>query len=141
MFALRKIWGALFSCNTRFEIRPFALLPMLWSLALSEIISKKHLDNTSQSNFHLPSAKHSLFSGHHLPFWNSGWSQRDVLGRPYVMFWPATLLKLTLLHGCFSCFLNCINGTKSRNASHMHVKKLLHSALNSMPVLFVSIIY
>ena len=23
----RKIWRALFSCNTRFEIRPFALLP------------------------------------------------------------------------------------------------------------------
>ena len=31
---------------------------------------------------------------------------------------PATLLKLTLLHGCFSRFLNCTNGTKSRNASH-----------------------
>ena len=25
---------------------------------------------------------------------------------------PATLLKVTLLHGCFSRFLNCINGTK-----------------------------
>ena len=36
-------------------------------------------------------------------------------------FWlyPATLLKLTLLHGCFSRFLNCINATKSRNAPHM----------------------
>ena len=32
---------------------------------------------------------------------------------------PATLLKVTLLHGCFSRFLNCTNGTKSRNASHM----------------------
>ena len=32
---------------------------------------------------------------------------------------PATLLKLTLLHGCFSCFLNCTNATKSRNASHV----------------------
>ena len=31
----------------------------------------------------------------------------------------ATLLKLTLLHGCFSGFLNCINDTKSRNALHM----------------------
>ena len=30
-----------------------------------------------------------------------------------------TLLKLTLLHGCFSRFLNCANGTKSRNASHL----------------------
>ena len=27
MFAVRKLWRALFSCNTRFEIRPFALLP------------------------------------------------------------------------------------------------------------------
>ena len=31
----------------------------------------------------------------------------------------ATLLKLTLLHECFSRFLNCTNGTKSRNASQM----------------------
>ena len=29
---------------------------------------------------------------------------------------PATLLKLTLLHGCFSRFLNYTNGTKSPNA-------------------------
>ena len=27
---------------------------------------------------------------------------------------------LTLLNGCFSRFLNCANGTKSRNASHMY---------------------
>ena len=31
---------------------------------------------------------------------------------------PATLLQLALLHGCFSCFLNCTNSNKSRNASH-----------------------
>ena len=31
----------------------------------------------------------------------------------------ATLLKLTLLYGCLSRFLNCINGTKSHNASHI----------------------
>ena len=30
---------------------------------------------------------------------------------------PATLLKVTLLHGCFSRLLNCTNGTKSRNTS------------------------
>ena len=30
----------------------------------------------------------------------------------------ATLLKVTVLHGCFSRFLNCANGTKSRKASH-----------------------
>ena len=37
-------------------------------------------------------------------------------------FWhfePATLLKLTLLHGCFARFLNCTNCTKSLKASHM----------------------
>ena len=27
----------------------------------------------------------------------------------------------TLLHGCFSRFLNCTNGTKSRNAQHLIV--------------------
>ena len=32
---------------------------------------------------------------------------------------PATLLKLTILHGCFPLFLNCTNSTKSRNASHI----------------------
>ena len=34
-------------------------------------------------------------------------------------FEPATLLKLTFLHGCFSGFLNCTNGTKLRNAPHI----------------------
>ena len=28
-------------------------------------------------------------------------------------------LKVTLLHGCFSCSLNCTYGTKSRKASHI----------------------
>ena len=32
---------------------------------------------------------------------------------------PETLLKVTLLYGCFSHFLNCTNGTKSRNATHL----------------------
>ena len=31
----------------------------------------------------------------------------------------ATLLKVIFLHGCFSCFLNCTNGTKLCNASYM----------------------
>ena len=34
--------------------------------------------------------------------------------------YPATLLKVTLLHRCFSCFLNCTNGTKSRKTSHIN---------------------
>ena len=32
---------------------------------------------------------------------------------------PATLLKLILLRGCFSRFLNCTNNTKSSNAPHI----------------------
>ena len=32
---------------------------------------------------------------------------------------PATSLKVTLLYGCFSRFLNCENGAKLRKASHM----------------------
>ena len=31
----------------------------------------------------------------------------------------ATLLKLTLARGCISRFVNCTNGTKSRNAPHI----------------------
>ena len=41
-------------------------------------------------------------------------------------FKPATLPKLTLLHGFFSRFLNCKNGTKSRNAPQMVIFKRLH---------------
>ena len=36
-----------------------------------------------------------------------------------VTFKPAPLLKVTFFRGCFSCFLNCTNGTKSRKASHL----------------------
>ena len=31
------------------------------------------------------------------------------------------LQKVTLVHGCFSRFLNCTNGTKSRNASQIFI--------------------
>ena len=31
---------------------------------------------------------------------------------------PATLLKVTLFHGCFSHFFNCTNSAKSRKASY-----------------------
>ena len=34
-------------------------------------------------------------------------------------FKSATLLKVPLLHGCVLCFLNCTNGIKSCNVSHM----------------------
>ena len=32
-------------------------------------------------------------------------------------------LKVTLLYGCFSRFLNCTNGTKSRRTSHISAGK------------------
>ena len=37
---------------------------------------------------------------------------KNTHGRVY-----GTLLKVTLLHGCFSSLLNCINGTKLREVS------------------------
>ena len=45
MFVFRKIWCALFCWNTRFEIRPFALLPtkstkIYWSILKSFLIDK-----------------------------------------------------------------------------------------------------
>ena len=33
---------------------------------------------------------------------------------------PAALLSVALLHGCFSCFLICINDTKLCKASHIY---------------------
>ena len=38
MFVFRGIWRVLFSCNTRFEIRPFALLPTLCSILINLFI-------------------------------------------------------------------------------------------------------
>ena len=32
--------------------------------------------------------------------------------------WPAVLLKITFIQGCFSSFLNCANSTKLRNVIH-----------------------
>ena len=43
-----------------------------------------------------------------------------------------TLLKVTLLHGCFSRFLNCTNGTKSRKTSHIYLACLTHSLKASL---------
>ena len=37
--------------------------------------------------------------------------------------WPATLLKVTLLHGCFSRFWNCSNGTKLRKGTHLSISE------------------
>ena len=40
---------------------------------------------------------------------------------------PATLLKVTLLHGRFLGFLNCTNGTKLCKASHVFSKFVFES--------------
>ena len=42
-------------------------------------------------------------------------------------------LKLTLLHGCFSRFLNCTNITKSRNASHIPLTAKSLFQLSNVP--------
>ena len=49
---------------------------------------------------------------------------------------PATLLNVTLLHGWFSRFLNCKNGTKSRNRSQLYpeIHKVLPLILTKFQV-------
>ena len=45
-----------------------------------------------------------------------------------------TLLRLTLLYGCFSRFLNCTNGTKSHNAPHIEPKLFTHTIFTVPPI-------
>ena len=44
MFVFRKIWRALFSWNTRFEIRPFALLPTkrCWCCEIMNVLQNQY---------------------------------------------------------------------------------------------------
>ena len=49
MFVFRKIWCALFSCYLRFEIHPFALLPM--NYASNSCLHRKYVIPEMQS-FH-----------------------------------------------------------------------------------------
>ena len=44
------------------------------------------------------------------------------------------LLLVTLLHGCFSRFLNCTNGTKPRNASHIMNENAFHFIYLKLPL-------
>ena len=50
MFVFRKIWPALFSQNTRFEIRPFALLPANSSTRAFQSIHALHKQQFCWSN-------------------------------------------------------------------------------------------
>ena len=44
-----------------------------------------------------------------------------------------TLLKVSLLHGCFSRFLNCTNCTKSRKVVHINLEQELVAISASAP--------
>ena len=46
---------------------------------------------------------------------------KNTHGGVLILVKPATLLKLIFLHGCSSRFLNCTNGTKSRNTTHISI--------------------
>ena len=50
---------------------------------------------------------------------------KNTHGGVLTLVQAATLLKSTLLHGCFSRFLNCPNGTKSVNAPHMSYDSII----------------
>ena len=51
MFVFLKTWCALFSCNTRFEIRPFALLPTILSPLLQFYLLKNYKKTSRFSVF------------------------------------------------------------------------------------------
>ena len=56
-------------------------------------------------------------------------TQKSLMEKCHLFKLLATLLKVTLLHGCFSRFLNSKYGTKSCNVSHIVVT----SKLRQMP--------
>ena len=47
---------------------------------------------------------------------------------------PATLLKVTLLHECFSRFLNCTNCIKLRKTSHIKHKNSYEFVMKNISV-------
>ena len=46
-------------------------------------------------------------------------NMKNTHGGVLILVRLQALLKSTLLHGYFSCFLNCTNGTTSHNAPHL----------------------
>ena len=49
MFVFQKIWRALFFCNSRFEIRPFVLLPTKQQLLNTKVVIHSCPKNCSSS--------------------------------------------------------------------------------------------
>ena len=51
---------------------------------------------------------------------------------------PTTLLKVTLFHGCFSCFSNCTNGTKLRKTPYIKLLRKCCKAVFLQLILCIS---
>ena len=59
-------------------------------------------------------------------------SSRSVTFSKVAGLKPATLLKVKFFHGCFSRFLNCVNGTKSHNASYLVLLEIWNLSVQSV---------
>ena len=100
-----------------------------------------------------PNMKQKIKKFHWEKSWNISGALRDLV--PFVQFkkrekhpwrsvnfskvagWkPATLLRLTLLHGCFLRFLNCANGSKSINATHKGLLQRARGPMDSWNILW-----
>ena len=65
--------------------------------------------------------KHSWRSDNFSKVAGYNWKNMKITHQSCILQ-PATLLKVSPLYGCFSHFLNCTNGTKSRKVSHIVTK-------------------
>ena len=74
--------------------------------------------------------------------WYHLYNLKNVKKHPGSVLLLATFVKVTLLHGCFSRFLDCTNGTKSRNAPHIQWPfgfccTIISEFINSMQCLYL----
>ena len=103
---------------------PFFVKTVLNTFAVCSLVPRINLSHTQQS-YLCPRNQNYLLGKADLKFFLRHGLRTTIK--------ITTLLKLTLLHGCFSHFLNCTNGTKSRNAPQMnrllaltHFKSMFH---------------
>ena len=52
-----------------------------------------------------------------------------------ILFVASNFAKSNAVHGCFSRFLNCTNGTKSQNASHLYLMTFASTRYNPSSVI------
>ena len=58
MLVFRKFWCTLFSCNTHFDIRPFALLPTkYWTLGVGQVVLQAAASNKFKECFGIEKAE------------------------------------------------------------------------------------